>query len=228
MEHCELKWDDIVTPVNVDELHRLLRLSGYDQEKTVKLVQQFKWGFDIGYRGPMNSRHESSNIPLRVGSSVDRWNKIMKEVKAKHYAGPYSQPPFHYYIQSPVDLVPKAGNRTRLIFHLSFDFGEEWNERSINYHTPDELCTVRYNDIDHAVRTGLSILSRCEKSQLFFAKSDFSNAFRILPGLVRHRCLLVMRVRHPLTDKMWLFHRLSVYHSVLVLAVHISSHSQMP
>ena len=43
--------------------------------------------------------------------------------------------------QSPIDLVPKAGNKTRLIFHLSYDFNDE--DRSLNYHTPEEMCTVK-------------------------------------------------------------------------------------
>ena len=51
----------------------------------------------------------------------------MKEIKERRYAGPFMKEnfPFVNYIQSPIGLVPKAGNKTRLIFHLSYDFGEE-------------------------------------------------------------------------------------------------------
>ena len=49
----------------------------------------------------------------------------MKEVNEHRYAGPFNELPFKYHVQSPVGLVPKAGNKTHLIFHLSYDFGDE-------------------------------------------------------------------------------------------------------
>ena len=79
----------------------------------------------------------------------------MKEVKLKRVMGPYSKVPFKNYIQSPIGLVPKAGGQTRLIFHLSYDFGP--NERSVNHHTAKELCSVRYCNLDHAVRNFLNL-----------------------------------------------------------------------
>ena len=61
------------------------------------------------------------NLKLNVGSKTELWNKVMKEVKEKRYAGPYHKIPFEYYIQSPIGLVPKDhGKSTRLIFHLSY------------------------------------------------------------------------------------------------------------
>ena len=91
-------------------------------------------------------------------------------------AGPYKLEdlPFDNYVQSPLGLVEKSSGRTRLIFHLSFDF-EKY--RSINFHTPKELCTVQYTDLDDAVRYSLKVGS----SILYYGKTDVSNAFRILP-----------------------------------------------
>ena len=86
---------------------------------------------------------------------MDMWQKIMKEVKLGHYAGPYQEIPYQFYVQSPAGLVPKAGNKTRLIFHLSFDF-EDF--KSVNYYIPKELCSVKYRDLDHAVHNCLTIL----------------------------------------------------------------------
>lgn len=43
--------------------------------------------------------------------------------------------------------MPKAGNLTRMVFHLSFPECD-----SVNYHTPRELCTTHYNEFDVAVR----------------------------------------------------------------------------
>ena len=74
----------------------------------------------------------------------------MKEVRAGQYAGPFNTIPYKNFIQSPIGLVPKAGNKTRLIFHLSFKFVDAngVNIGSVNNCTPRELCSVKYNDLD--------------------------------------------------------------------------------
>ena len=120
LEYVEPEWADIVTPIHVPELERLLKLSKYDKVKTFTLVQGFTCGFDLGYRGPKNRQDLSDNIPIKkgVGSLTEMWNKVMKEVKEHRYAGPFEQIKFQNYVQSPIGLVPKAGNKTRLIFHV--------------------------------------------------------------------------------------------------------------
>ena len=55
-----------------------------------------------------------------------------------------------YLEQSPIGLVPKSKDKTHLIFHLSYDFGEDWADKSFNFHMPEHLCSVKYNDLDHA------------------------------------------------------------------------------
>ena len=65
-------------------------------------------------------------------------------------AGPYEKIPFDNFVQSPIGLVPKSGNQTRLIFHLSYQIKN--GSPSINACTPAEECSVKYADIDHAVR----------------------------------------------------------------------------
>ena len=67
----------------------------------------------------------------------------MKEVHLKRFAGPFNkaQLPFKKYIQSPVGLVPKGENETRLIFHLSYNFKGE--KKSINANTPRENFNYR-------------------------------------------------------------------------------------
>ena len=45
----------------------------------------------------------------------------MNEVELGRYAGPFEEPPFDSYVQSPIGLVPKdKGLKTRLMFHLSY------------------------------------------------------------------------------------------------------------
>ena len=171
-------------------------------------MQSFTEGFDIGYRGPVNRINKSRNIPITVGSKVELWNKIMKEVKEGRYAGPYKEEelPLQYFVQSPVGLVPKANNKTCLIFHLSFDFGEDLSQKSVNFHTLKELCTVKYQDLDKAIFHCLRLLREASgDQQLFFSKSDFSHAFRILPILLKQRFLLTMMALHPETAEKWFF-----------------------
>ena len=128
-----------MTPINAERLKDLLVKSGYNHKETKFLVQGFTKGFDIGYSGLQQRQHKSRNIPFRcgVGDKYELWEKIMKEVKLKRFAGPFEEIPFKNYIQSPVDFVPKVGGQTRLIFHLSYNFLDdlEW-DGSVNYFTP--------------------------------------------------------------------------------------------
>ena len=191
--------DGIITPVNVDELERLLVQTNYDKKETEFLVNGFRYGFDIGYKGPMNRKEFSDNIPLRVGNKKILWNKLMKEVKEKRVAGPFkeNQIPFEHFIQSPIGLVPKGENKTRMIFHLSYNFSEKKGRGSVNYYTPKEDCSVKYNDIDIAVVNSLNI----NKRPLYYGKTDLSNAFRILPLSRNSWKWLLMKAEHPGTGE---------------------------
>ena len=165
----------------------------------------------MGYRGPLQRQNFSRNIPITVGSESEMWDKLMKEVELGRHAGPFKQIPYKFFIQSPIGLVPKSGNKTRLIFHLSFDFDEV--NKSFNHFTPDEFCSVKYCDLDFAIKTILSLLHRegerdCVKEKMrenesegkeqfqqeigehvsrhifttvYMSKSDLMSAFRILP-----------------------------------------------
>ena len=155
---------DIVTPIKVQRYGELLRATSYDQFKTAYLVNGFREGFDIGYKGPVYRRDTARNLPISVGSEMEIWTKLMKEVQLGRHAGPFKKPPFKYYVQSPIGLVPKAGNQTRLIFHLSYDFGTEMHQKSLNYFTPDEDCTVKYRDLDYAVETCLSLCRNSDQN----------------------------------------------------------------
>ena len=130
LEYYNPDLENIVTPFNVDLFEDLLKASQYDQTETEFLVKGFHEGFDIGYQGPTIRQSTSKNIPFTIGDKHDMWSKVMKEVKEGCYAGPFNEIPFDNYIQSPIGLVPKAGNKTRLIFHLSYDFDKTKNNQS--------------------------------------------------------------------------------------------------
>ena len=184
-------------------------MAQYDATETKFLVEGFRDGFSIGYTGPAIRQNTSNNIPFQPGAGnlLDMWNKIMKEVKEERSAGPFQTIPYPNYIQSPIGLVLKAGGKTRLIFHLSFDFLD--GSMSLNYHTPKEICTLKYNDLDAAV---LSCLMTSQKkgdaasaTPVFMAKSDLMSAFRMLPISPRQYCWLVMKCRHPRTRQFMFF-----------------------
>ena len=62
---------DIVTPVDADKLEELLIYHGYDVEKRNYLVNGFRFGFDLGYRGPKIVKRTAPNLKLRVGSKQE-------------------------------------------------------------------------------------------------------------------------------------------------------------
>ena len=138
----------VVTPVNVVRLKQLLEQTRYGEEETNFLVQGFTHGFSLGYQGPLQRKSRSRNLSFTIGDKYVMWEKIMKEVQAGRYAGPYTEIPFENYIQLPIGLVPKdGGKQTRLIFHLSYNFSENLErDGSLNYFTPREICTIHYRD----------------------------------------------------------------------------------
>ena len=127
------------------------------------------------------------------------WNKVMKEVKLKRYAGLFEQIPFKHYIQLPIGLVPKDGGKDiRLIFHLSYPRGED--SSSVNTNTNKERCKVKYPDFAKAIQLCIKAGRSCN-----LAKSDMKSAFRNLCIRVLDFMLLVMMAISPLDGKPYYF-----------------------
>ena len=210
----------IITPVNPDRLEQLLRESHYDEEETEFLCRGFREGFDIGYEGPEDRRDKAANIPIKVGSHAELWTKIMKEVKLKRYSGSFNKPPYNHYIQSPISLVPKSGGKMRLIFHLSYDFkkGEPGHE-SVNFYTAKEKCSVKYKDLDFAVKT---IFEWCEPGKCMMSKTDVVSAFHLVLLNFRSRKFLLMKARSPMDGKWYYFVENNLpFGSSIISVVHI-------
>ena len=192
--------DSVVTPVNVENYRRLLQETGYDKDESEFLIHGFQNGFDIGYKGVTDDiQRTAPNLPFRIGNETILWNKIMKEVKLKRYAGPFKVdcPPFKNFIQSPVGLVPKDGGReTRLIFHLSYPR----NGNSVNSGTPKDMCSVHYKDFSEAIRICMKEGRFC-----FLGKSDMKSAFRNLGLKVANFPWLLLKARSPLDGNWYLF-----------------------
>ena len=193
-----LNLEDIITPVNAQVLKELLLSSGYDDKKTEFLFRGFSEGFNLNYKGSLTkARRLAPNLKIRVGSKEELWNKIMKEVDLGRFAGPFEEPPFEHFVQSPIGLVPKdKGTKTRLIFHLSYPR----NGESVNLGIPKEKCTVKYPDFEQAIQ-------RCVQEGVgcYLAKSDMSSAFRHVPMKKDQWYLLVMKARHPISHKLFYF-----------------------
>ena len=162
-------------------------------------MEGFKEGFDLGYRGPEEIRQKANNLKFTIGNKTELWNKVMKEVKEKRYAGPFKDIPFDNYIQSPIGLVPKdGGKKTRLIFHLSHP-RDPTKGISVNAATPKHLTTVKYQDFDDAVR-----ICTNEGQGCYAGKSDMTSAFRHLAMKKKFWKYLVMKAQNPI-DNQWYY-----------------------
>ena len=189
---------DVVSPVKTKRLQELLKLTKYSEKETKFLIDGFEQGFSLGYNGDENVQMTAPNLKLRVGDEIELWNKVMKEVKLKRYAGPFSKIPFKNYIQSPIGLVPKDGGKeTRLIFHLSYPRG---TGKSVNANTPPELCSVKYPDFNKAIQLCIKAGINCK-----IARSDLKAAFRNLGILRKHWKYLLMMARSPIDGKIYWF-----------------------
>ena len=166
---------NIYTPVDADKFEELLIQTGYDRTKTDFIINGFRRGFLLNFKGNWKVKQRSANLKLEVVSKVELWNKILKEVKAKRVAGPYEEIPFEFYIQSPVGSVPKdKGTKTCLIFHLSHP--RSGKGQSVNAGIPAEDCSVKYPDFSEAVELCVRAGRSCA-----VGKSDIAMAFRHVP-----------------------------------------------
>ena len=178
-------------------LNRLLIETNYNKEKRDFLG--FTHGFDLGYRGPEQIQQTAKNLKFTIGNETELWNKVMKEVELKRYAGLFTTIPFDNYIQSPIGLVPKdEGTKTRLIFHLPYP--RSGNGTSVNGVTPEDLTSVQYCSFDDTVRLCIKEGPGCAA-----AKSDMSSAFRHLPMKKIFWKFLVMKAKNPADGKFYYF-----------------------
>ena len=84
--YTDLNWNNIVTPIKIDQYQYWLEKYEYPTDKINYLLNGFKCGFDIGHRGPLRRKSNSQNIPLSVGSHLEIWNKVIKEVRMGRFS----------------------------------------------------------------------------------------------------------------------------------------------
>ena len=86
------------TVVNARKFQQLLQEANYNPKETEFIFQGFSSGFSIGYEGPRDRQQKARNLPLRCRSKTDLWNKMVKEVNLKQFAGPFKNIPYKYYV----------------------------------------------------------------------------------------------------------------------------------
>ena len=177
-------------------LENLLVEAKYDKDEMEFLVKGFKEGFQIGFQGPRNIARKSPDLKLEYGTKWDLWKKVMKEVAVNRFAGPFKEPPYDYYHQSLIGLVPKSNGDVRLIFHLSYPR----SGMSINSMTPKHLCTLKYRDLNDVIQLYIEAGKGC-----YTAKADMQSAFRNLPIRSEDWPLLIMKAEHPETGELCYF-----------------------
>ena len=146
-------------------------LDGYDQTLKHYLYQGFTQGFSIrntkSHPQPPPNNLKSAHIYPHI---VDQ--KLNKESSQGRIAGPFSEPPFHNMVFSPLGLQPKkAPGQYRVIHHLSFPKG-----CSVNDGISHQDSTVQYATVGQAIH---NIVQSGNSS--FLAKTDIQSAFRIIP-----------------------------------------------
>ena len=150
--------------------------------------------------GRRDIRRTAPNLKIRIGTKIDLWNKVMGEVEKGRYAGPFIDPPYDCFIQSPIGLVPKdQGKSTRLIFHLSYPK----RGMSVNSETPQDICKVKYPDFNKAVIE--CIRAGAMHTSVYSGKSDMKSAFRNLPISKLDFMLLLMKCENPQDGRTYYF-----------------------
>lgn len=123
-------------------------------------------------------------------------------MEAKRVIGPLKKEeiPFKNYIVSPLGLIEKKGTVAgqRMIYHLSYP---KEGGTSVNANIAPWRCSVRFKEIDTAVRQALQY----PEGPVFFSSSDFHQAFRGVP-LAKH-CwnYLLMNAKDPETGEIFFF-----------------------
>ena len=157
------------TYVNILRLKELL--TDYpDQRLVSSIIDGFKFGFDLGYKGTLTNtfpKNNKSAITHRQGVT----EAIRKEISRGHTAGPFPLPPFPINHISPLGAAPKPDGTIRLIMDLSQPIGQ-----SINEFISKEEFPCKYTPFDEATR-----LVRIAGKGCFLTKVDIKHAYRLLP-----------------------------------------------
>ena len=122
-----------------------------------------------GIEGPLTSTDSQS--ALQYPDAVTE--KLQEELTKNRIAGPFTSQPLESLKISPLALREKQDTgKYRLLHNLSFPY----NEQSVNYNIPKSSTKVHYESLTDAIVS----IQQCTPN-VFMAKSDIADAFRIVP-----------------------------------------------
>jgi len=158
------------SPIDGSKLAHFLQ--GFDPVQIKLLINGFRLGFRIPSLIPPQTLSNYTNHKTTASNPIEVSSKLSKELKLGRIAGPFTAPPLHSFICSPLGLIPKKNpGEFRLIHDLSFPHGA-----SVNDFIDPAFTQVHYEDLDHCI----DLLQQLGPSALI-AKADLKDAFRILP-----------------------------------------------
>ncbi len=161
---------ELPTPVKFDAM--LPDLATFDVGKKNELEFGFKKGFIVHFEGDDSSLDcNNAKSAMENMEAVDK--KLSTEIGKGRVGGPSEKPPFDNFKCSPLAIREKSEKgKYRLLHNLSFPY----DENSVNFNIPKHESTVHYQTIEDALEIVRKLGKNC-----FLAKSDISEAFRLLP-----------------------------------------------
>ncbi len=169
------------TPVKFEVLNKYLE--GFDEKKREILETGFRDGFIIFFDGDeCELECSNSKAANQLPDAVNE--KVKKEFEKGRIAGPFTEKPFDNFKCSPLSIREKqTKGQYRLLHNLSYLY----DQRSVNLNISKESKIVHYSSVSDGTELIRSIGKGC-----FLAKSDISEAFRLLP--LHPDCLYILIV----------------------------------
>ena len=174
--------ENLPTPICLEKLDEML--VNYDQAKKQFLINGFKEGFYLGYKGQANCNIKVPNLLSTENHEEAVAVYLDKEINKGRIAGPFMEIPFKHFQLNPIGVVEKSvAGSFRIITNLSYPKGS-----SINDNIPREFSQVSYSSIQDAAK----LLLECGKNS-YLAKCDIESAFRLIPLSPKQYHLLVYK-----------------------------------
>ena len=149
------------------------------------MINGFTNGFPLGIDPDKRpeSRDPCPNSDVAQAKPEELRKLVQKELDLGHMLGPFDEPPLPDMVNSPLHLVPKAGNpdEYRLIHNLAFPY----TEQSVNKSIPKGESSVTYHYIDELIEMAITL-----GENIWGCRIDFSHAFRNLGVCLPNLALL--------------------------------------
>ena len=156
------------SPIIIDKLGEYLE--GYDDKNYI--INSFKTGFSINFQGEESPLSSNNSVSVSSNTEVVH-QKVQSELKLGRFAGPFNKPPYENFKCSPLALrEKKESGKYRILHNLSFPY----DERFVNTNIPRDEATVQYASLKDSIKIIQNV-----SHPAYMAKSDISEAFRLIP-----------------------------------------------